>query len=92
MQKFYKLFTMTTLALFAIWCGSAVFSKNTDGTVSAQSKQIETCAAQNVFVIEDSSSRTVHLIYDFSRSTVSLVQLQKGYTPDISVKTKPLAQ
>lgn len=93
MQKFYKFFTLTTLALSAIWFGSTIISGGAEESVSAQSKQAEVCGAQNVFVIEESNARTVHLVYDFSRSTVSIVQIQKGYNPpEINVRTRPLGQ
>jgi hypothetical protein len=93
MHKFYKFFTLTTLALLTIWFVSTLFSKGAEQSVSAQTKQMETCAAQNVFVIEDGTARTVHLVYDFSRSTVSVVQIQKGYNPpEITVKSKPFTQ
>lgn len=91
MQKFYKFFTLTTLALSTIWFGSMFISGGAEESVSAQSKQVEVCGAQNVFVIEESTGRTVHLVYDFSRSIVSIVQIQKGYNPpEITVRSKPL--
>lgn len=93
MQRFYKFFTLTTLALMAIWFASTFIFGGAENSVSAQTKQTEVCGAQNVFVIEESAGRTVHLVYDFSRSTVSVVQIQKGYSPpEITVKSKPLAQ
>lgn len=91
MQKFYKFFTLTTLALLTIWFVSTIFSNGAEQTVSAQTKA-ETCAAQSIFVIEDGTAKTVHLVYDFSRSIVSVVQIQKGYSPpEITVKSKSFA-
>lgn len=93
MQGFYKFFTLTTLALLLIWSASTFMSGGAEESVSAQTKQTEVCGAQNVFVIEESAGRTVHLAYDFSRSTVSIVQIQKGYNPpEINVRTRPLGQ
>lgn len=91
MQKFYKFFTLTTLSLMVIWFASTLIFGGAEQSVSAQSKQTEACGAQNVFVIEDTNVRMVHLVYDFSRSTVSVVQIQKGYNPpEMTVRTKPL--
>ena len=92
MQKFYKFFTLVTLALLMLWTVSMIFSSGAEQSVSAQTKQAETCTAQNIFVIEDGTTRTVHLVYDFSRSSVSVVQIQKGYNPpEITVKSKLFA-
>jgi len=91
MQKFYKFFTLTTLSLMVIWLGSTFIFGGAEQTVSAQNKQTEVCGAQNIFVIEDTNVRMVHLVYDFSRSTISVVQIQKGYNPpEMTVRTKPL--
>lgn len=93
MQKFYRFFTLATLSLMLVWIASTFIFGGAEETVSAQNKQAEICGAQNVFVIEDSAGRTVHLVYDFSRSTVSIVQIQKGYNPpEINVRTRPLGQ
>ena len=91
MQRFYKFFTLTTLSLLAIWSASTFIFVGAEQSVSAQSKQTEVCGAQNVFVIEDSAARTVHLVYDFTRPNVSIVQVQKGYNPpEVTVRTRPL--
>lgn len=93
MQKFYKFFTLTTLPLMIVWCASAFIFGGAENFVSAQTKPAEICAPQNIFVIEESGARTVHLLYDFSRSTVSIVQIQKGFSPpEVTVRTRPLGQ
>jgi hypothetical protein len=93
MQKFYKFFTLTTLALLTIWFVTTIFSKGADQSVSAQTKQSEACGAQHIFVIEDGTARAVHLVYDFNRSQISIVQIQKGFNPpEVTVRSKPFAQ
>lgn len=95
MQKFYKYFTLSVLSLSLVWFVSSLVSGGADGTVSAQQikQQTEVCANQNVFALEDTPARTVHLVYDFSRSTVSIVQIQKGYNPpELTVRSRPLGQ
>ena len=93
MQTFYKYFTLSILS-FALMClvSWLVFDRM-EPTVAAQVKADENCRPQNIYVLEDNPNRTVHLVYDFSRGTVSIVQIQKGYTPpEITVRTKNLAQ
>lgn len=95
MQKFYKYFTLSVLSLTVIWFVSSLISNGAAQTVSAQQikQQTEVCANQNVFPLEDTPARTVHLVYDFSRATVSIVQIQKGYNPpELTVRTRPLGQ
>ena len=93
MQKFYKFFTLTTLSLMVVWFASTLISGGAEQSVSAQNKQTEVCGAQNIFVIEDTNVRMVHLVYDFSRSTASIVQVQKGYNPpEMTIRTRPLGQ
>ena len=93
MQKFYKYFTLTVISLAVISFVSTLFSGGAEATVAAQTKTAEICGSQNIFVIEDSNNRTVHAVYDFSRATVSIVQIQKGYNPpELTVRTKPFGQ
>lgn len=93
MQKFYRYFTLSVLALTLMSLFSWLIFNQTATTVEAQTKMDENCRLQNLFVLEDNPSKTVHLIYDFSRGTVSIVQIQKNYTvPEITVRVKSLTQ
>lgn len=93
MQKFYRYFTLSVLALTLMSLFSWLIFNQTATTVEAQTKTDENCRPQNLFVLEDNPVKTVHLIYDFSRGTVSIVQIQKNYTvPEITVRVKSLTQ
>lgn len=90
MQKIYKYFTLSVLSLALVY---AVYSFFPAQSVEAQNSKIEKCAEQNIFVLEDTAARTVHLAYDFERGKIHIVQTQKGYNPPVlTVTTKNLVQ
>ncbi len=93
MQKFYKYFTLSVLSLTILWLGSWFFPVGIGQTVEAQNKNVAEFAEQNVYVLEDNASRTLHLVYDLERGKVHLVNIQKTYSPMVfTVTTKNIGQ
>lgn len=93
MQKFYRYFTLSVVALAFMSLFSWAIFNQTAQTVEAQTKTDESCRSQSLYILEDNATKTVHLVYDFSRGTVSIVQIQKGYNPpEVTIRTKSLVQ
>lgn len=93
MQKFYKYFTVTVLAVTILWLGYSVFPAKIGQKVEAQNKDDLHYGGQNVYVLSDTPTLTLHLVYDFERGKVHLVQLQKNFNPMVfTVTTKNLSQ
>ena len=93
MQKFYRYFTLSVLSLALVYAGYSFLPAPAGNTAEAQNNSVEKCAEQNVFVLEDTGVRTVHLAYDFERGKVHIVQVQKGYNPPVmTITTKNIVQ
>lgn len=82
-----KIFTCSFLTLIAIGVFSVVISSQNS---PPQNNYTDSCS-QQVMVIQKTEYKEVHLVYDFSRGTVSTVRIRKDYNePDVAIQTKKL--
>jgi hypothetical protein len=83
MNKFYKYFTISVLSLSLLSGLFYLTGKQFLTTVLAQDSENkhQDCDKYKVIILEDSQQKTVHVAYDFATQTVSVVQIQKVFSP-----------
>ena len=87
MIKQLKIFMCSFLTLVAIGVFSVVISSQNN---PSQNNYGDSCG-QQVMVIQKTETKEVHLVYDFTRGTVSTVRIRKDYgEPDVAIQTKKL--
>ena len=89
-MKQLKSFLYVFLSLIAVGVFSLGISSQTN---SSDRSDCENCCQTQIMVLEKSQTKDIHLVYDFTRGTVSTVVVNRSYsTPDTRVYTAKLSQ
>lgn len=92
LQKFYKFFTWSVLIMVGAIFSSTIVSSQ-QANPPKQTNCLQDCCEQQIFVLENSQDKAIHLVYDFTRGTVTTVTVRKGYLPpDVITQTKRINQ